>query len=179
MTRGEKPAEVLPRSYGTAADLPHWKPALAGVVQFTVWGVPIPMGRPRVVARQGRPIAITPERTTDYRLAVQAAWREAGGLRLKPGLIAAEMAFLFARPESHYLKDGSLSAAGRKAVPGGTSDLSNLDKNVEDALNGMAWEDDRFIVWHTAGKDWTRRGSPAHATVLAWVIDPDSPWRPQ
>ncbi len=41
-----------------------------------------------------------------------------------------------------------------------TPDLDNLEKAVLDALNGVAYEDDRFVVAKNAQKKYIRRDEP-------------------
>jgi len=45
-----------------------------------------------------------------------------------------------------------------------TPDLDNLEKAVLDALNGVAYEDDRFVVAKNAQKKYIQRDEP-HVTV--------------
>lgn len=146
------------------------------VVRFTVLGVPVPMARPRVTRNGTR--TFTPAPTTAWRDAVRAAWQAAGSPRLPDAPLYLELTFCFARPPSHYGRRGSLSATGRRAIPGGTADLSNLAKNVEDALNGMAWTDDRFITQTAAAKVWAARDAAPSALVLAWAPERDDVVRP-
>jgi Holliday junction resolvase RusA-like endonuclease len=41
-----------------------------------------------------------------------------------------------------------------------TPDLDNLEKAVLDAMNGVAYEDDRFVVAKNAQKRYVRRDEP-------------------
>jgi Holliday junction resolvase RusA-like endonuclease len=66
----------------------------------------------------------------------------------------------FRRPPSHYNKDGSLSAAGRRAIPGGKIDADNIAKLVMDALNKLAWSDDRYITRLDVVKAFSVDGVP-------------------
>jgi Holliday junction resolvase RusA-like endonuclease len=143
------------------------------VIRLTIAGDPIPMGRPRVT-RNGMH-TYTPSRTTAWRDAVRLAWKQAGAIRLPDAPLALEAQFLFARPPSHFLQGGKLSAAGRRAIPGGTADVSNLVKNLEDSLSRFAFTDDRFIVLQTGEKRWAREPA-THA--LIWVIQDDDVARP-
>ena len=80
---------------------------------------PVPKGRPRL----GNGHAYTPERTRVYEQQVAWAYKQAGGT-LHEGPLAVTMVFR------------------AKTWPG---DLDNLVKAVLDALNGIAWRDDRQI----------------------------------
>ena len=54
--------------------------------------------------------------------------------------------FVFARPASHWTTKGALSAAGRRATHPGKPDLSKIVRAVEDALSGIAYDDDKRVV---------------------------------
>jgi Holliday junction resolvase RusA-like endonuclease len=45
-----------------------------------------------------------------------------------------------------------------------TPDLDNLEKSVLDALNGVAYDDDRFVVAKNSQKKYIRHEKP-HVTV--------------
>lgn len=137
------------------------------VLRFEVLGTPVPMARPRVTRNGSH--TFTPAPTTAWRDAVRLAWQQSGSPRLPDAPLYVELTFVFARPPSHYGTKGKLSAAGRRAIPGGTADLSNLAKNIEDALNGLAWTDDRFITLTSAEKVW---GPTPCARVLCWAPSP-------
>lgn len=151
-------------------------PMTSPVIHLEVLGTPVPMGRPRVTRNGSH--TFTPDSTTVWREAVRLAWKHAGAQRLPDAPICCEMTFLFARKPSHFLRSGKLSAAGRRAIPGGTADASNLAKNVEDALNGLAWTDDRFITQASVEKAWAPAGQPPCARLLAWCPDRDDVARP-
>ena len=90
---------------------------------------------------------------------VQVAWRRAGATSLPDGPVHLTITATFLRPSGHHLRDGSLSAAGRRAVlPAPRIDVDNLAKGVMDALNGCAWRDDRQVVELTVRKQWASGG---------------------
>jgi Holliday junction resolvase RusA-like endonuclease len=90
-------------------------------VVFVVRGCPVPLAR----HRSGRHGTYLPKRSRDYRSLVQAEWLAAGRQTLGDRPFTASLRFYGARP---------------------TADVSNLAKAVEDALNGLAYVDDRQVV---------------------------------
>ena len=95
-------------------------------ITFTVPGDPVPKGRPRsVVSASGRLRTYTPRRTQDYEAEIGAEW------------IAARKTYApFGGPVS------LLIAVFEKRHP---ADLDNYVKVVLDALNGLAFEDDKQV----------------------------------
>ena len=68
-----------------------------------------------------------------------------------------EFMFVFDRPKSHY-RTGKHSNQLRGDAPRfhtSNTDLSNLVKFVEDALNGIFWRDDKFIASTSCRKIWS------------------------
>jgi len=59
------------------------------------------------------------------------------------GPVAVEGAYIYARPKNP-------SSEYKTSVP----DLGNLDKAVEDALSGVVYLDDRYIIDHRYVKSW-------------------------
>lgn len=109
-----------------------------GTLTFTVPGLPAPKKRPRVAFkdRRGRPLkkphTYTPGRTRDYESAVAWAAREAmtqTGMREIVGWVSL---WVVAFVESEHQGDGD-----------------NFLKSVADALQGVAYANDRQVV------DWS------------------------
>lgn len=90
--------------------------------RFRVPVRPVPKGRPRVSYRGGRVITYTPAKTRRFENLVRA-YAVANGIELEEGDVGLLLRFETASP----------------------ADVSNLVKNVEDALNGIAYEDDRQV----------------------------------
>ena len=82
---------------------------------------------------------------------------DAQGVEAISGPLEVTVTCVFERPKSHFKADGwSLSRAGEGAIP--RADVDNLVKPVLDALNGRAFEDDRFVTALTARKEWGEKG---------------------
>ena len=90
------------------------------MVEIRVAGPPVPKGRPRFT--QGR--VYTPKRTLDYETQIGWAWLETGAPRFE-GPVSVEI----------IVREGKRHPA----------DLDNYIKIVLDALNGLAWADDRQV----------------------------------
>ena len=125
-----------------------------GVIEFFIPGQPRPKGRPRFNPKSGR--AYTPKDTVVWERHIMGVW-DAQGLPAIIGPLEVTVKCVFERPKSHFRANGiSLSKAGEGAVP--RADVDNLVKPVLDALNGRAFEDDRFVTALTATKEWGGRG---------------------
>lgn len=102
----------------------------AGVLTVTIPGEPIPKGRPRFNRKTGR--AVTPERTAAAESVV--AWQVRAA--------ASEQGFVLP-----FLANLHVSLSfGSKAKPGKWPDIDNCVKLCFDALNSVAWVDDRQVV---------------------------------
>jgi Holliday junction resolvase RusA-like endonuclease len=121
-------------------------------LSFTVLGAPVPKARPRRSKHGG---VYTPASTTQAEERVKREWMFAGGYTLGDGPLSVTVEAYFARPPSHYLKAGGLSAAGKRATVPGRCDADNVAKLCLDALNGLAFTDDRQVVALHAHKWWT------------------------
>ena len=75
-------------------------------------------------------------------LALAMAHRPAEPIREPVTLTAV---CVFARPKSHFRRDGSVKPDAPKWYPS-TPDWDNVGKWIGDALNGTFWHDDRLIV---------------------------------
>lgn len=114
-------------------------------LSFTVPGVPVPKGRPRMT-RAG--IAFTPKSTRSYesRLALAAgeAMQSAGFSAPVLGPLAVYVGVCLPVPSS-WPQWRVQAALRRNVVPTGLPDVDNVLKTI-DALNGIVWKDDSQIV---------------------------------
>lgn len=95
--------------------------------QFDISGEPVPKGRPRMmVTASGKAHTYTPGRTKAYEDVIGWRWRERG-----------ESPFEGAVQVSIHVFEGAKQHAG---------DLDNYVKVVLDALNGLAFADDKQVV---------------------------------
>lgn len=126
-------------------------------------GPPTGKARPRV-NRNGH--AYTPDATTRAEERVRAAWVHAGRPHLGDGPLAMVLSVVVDRPKAHWLVDGTLSAAGRRApYPTSRPDLDNVWKLVADSLNGCAYRDDAQLTHVNASRCWAGRDEHAHMLI--------------
>ncbi len=118
-------------------------------VSFEVLGKPVPKARARTVRKGNRTWSFTPKKVATWEKTIK---KEASKYFEKPmeGPIMVTMIFYLERPNSRRIDTW---------VPT-TPDLDNLEKSVLDALNGVAYPDDRFVVAKNAQKRYVRRDNP-------------------
>ena len=117
---------------------------MSAVVTLTVPGAPIPLERARI-GKGGR--HYLPAKSDEYRQRVQAAWMQSGRPDLGDIRLTVSARFYLARPASHYgtgRNAHTIKARYLDAIPLG--DIDNYAKATLDALNALAYTDDRQIV---------------------------------
>ena len=132
-------------------------------VYFEVLGDPVPKARARTVRKGGRTWSFTPKKVVLWEKLVKT---EAEKHFKKPlmGPLMVSMIFYLNRPASRRVETW---------VPT-TPDLDNLEKAVLDALNGVAYEDDRYVVAKNGQKKYVRYDDPrvcVRITSLSKQID--------
>lgn len=101
---------------------------------FEVRGRVVGSARPRVT-RRGTYI---PQKTRDYRNRIKGAFMEAGGMR-RSGPVSVRVCVYRELPKSRPKRVESEPDTFKP-------DVDNIAKNVLDALNGIAWDDDSQVV---------------------------------
>lgn len=121
-------------------------------VMFSVVGEARGKARPRMT-RAGH--TYTPDSTVIAENAVRDAWVAAGRPSFGEAPVGVSISVFTVRPKVHFKRDGSLSAAGLRAVyPVKKPDLDNVVKLVCDALNGLAWRDDSQVGTLMVMREW-------------------------
>ena len=120
---------------------------------FTIYGKPQGKGRPRFTSRCGHPSAYTPKPTIDYEKSIQnglkSKFAENEMLRQMP-IFAADIPLAvyinayFEPPKSKPKKWRNDALAGYYK-PLVKPDIDNIAKVVLDALNGLAYADDKQV----------------------------------
>lgn len=114
-------------------------------IKFTVYGKPQGKARPKFT-RQGR--VYTPKQTADYEQQIRQAYISAGGQLISdtaPILICITAEFKKAK-------------SSKMQAPTLKPDTDNIAKIVCDALNGIAYHDDKQITSLTVDKVWADDG---------------------
>jgi Holliday junction resolvase RusA-like endonuclease len=110
-------------------------------IKFTVYGKPQGKARPRFT-RQGR--AYTPKNTVDYEKQIKQAYIAAGGTLISDTFpIQICITACFKKAKSNKMQFPTLKP-----------DTDNIAKVVCDALNGVAYHDDKQITSLTVDKVW-------------------------
>lgn len=137
---------------------------------FTVPGVPVAKGRPRVTIRGGRPRAYTPEKTEKYENLVRLAFREEfPDAEPAAGPIILEFRAYFPVPKSFSKKKKQLALQGvlqKTTKP----DLDNIQKAIQDGLNGVAFADDSQIFRYVATKNYSETPR-VDIKIIEWEDD--------
>lgn len=120
-------------------------------VSFFVHCEPVPQPRAKVSTLGGfaRAYVDAKHPIHAYKQAIREAFR---GEKLQ-GPLACSLFFSFTRPKSHTKKQ-------RQCLwHTGNADIDNLAKAVFDALNGVAYDDDKQIAFFQAHKRWVDQGA--------------------
>ena len=109
------------------------------MIKFTVPGIPVAKGRPRVT----RTHTYTPKKTKDYEKLVQYSC----GYKGKPleGPIRIDIKLYMYIPKNTSKVKIRAKLAG-EILPTKRPDWDNMAKSITDALNGIAFKDDNQIV---------------------------------
>lgn len=114
-------------------------------IRFTVPGKPVGKARPRVTTRGGHARAYTPERTKEFEDRVRQAYIEKYGYTKMAGTLKVDIIAFFEPPVSTPKKNRWSMING--FIPYYKKpDIDNVIKSVMDALNGVAYYDDRNVI---------------------------------
>lgn len=124
---------------------------------FSVTGKPVPQPRARITKKGHR---YYPDNGIyEYRQQLAEAAKAAGATPTAEAPLTMIVDWVFVRPKSHFRKDGTLRP-GKPILPVG--DNKNLLSGLEDALEGIAYVDDRQIGKHVMERTY---GTEARTTV--------------
>lgn len=116
-------------------------------ITFTVPSKPQGKGRPRF----SRGHTYTPKKTAEYEALIRRMYQLAGGKMFK-GAVHISILMLYPIPKNTPKAKAQQMLSG-EILPTKKPDGDNVEKAVADALNGIAYEDDSFIV----SASWEKR----------------------
>lgn len=135
--------------------------------RFTVPGDPVPWGRAGVDTRGGKARHYTPTKTLNFELAVRVAAQNAGVLPIE-GPVKLTILTEWAWPKSKERKTKPRNWEWRGSGP----DADNVAKAVMDALNGIAYKDDRQVAKLIVTKTRPVQGMPSQTLVYIEPLPP-------
>lgn len=116
------------------------------MINFSVPGQPVAKGRSRSVRRGNKIGHYTPQATVSYENLVRmAAWEKMQGKQIISGPAKVDISLFFKIPQS-WAKNKRLAALSGEIMPTIKPDCSNVLKAIEDALNGVVWDDDKQVI---------------------------------
>ena len=115
-------------------------------VMFTIYGEPVPKGRPRFSTRGKFPVAYTPEKTKHYESEVGMMAKAAmGASEPLEGALEAFIYVTFAVPASYSKKRTEACLSGQEKHTK-KPDLDNVVKSVIDGMDKIVFENDSQIT---------------------------------
>lgn len=144
-------------------------------IHFIIPGRPVGKGRPRF-SRSGH--CWTPDRTVAYERDIRLAYWETCGRKCfgADKALSVEIVLYYVRPK-RMTKRNRIMAQRGVLRPIVKPDVDNVTKSILDALNGIAFSDDRQIVQVTCEKwyDITEENTGfASVTIKGWNMEDDA-----
>ena len=144
---------------------------MTGTLHIRINGEPRGKQRPRFT-KQGR--TYTPKETREYEAQIREAALKAAAILgyAKPPAdcpVSVHINAFFPVPKSYSLKKCEMAKNGL-IYPTKKSDADNIAKIICDALNGIAYHDDKQVVELLVSKRYARYGEP-HVGVTVMPLD--------
>jgi Holliday junction resolvase RusA-like endonuclease len=136
---------------------------------------PVPKARARVVVRDGKVRAYTPDKTAaaeEFIRASAISWANRQGVKRFPifeeGLpIRMRALFIRSRPKS---------LPKRVLMPTSRPDLDNYTKLLKDSIRGIIYHDDSDVVGELAEKEYVEDGGIPRVELTVWeALERDMP----
>ena len=126
---------------------------------FTVEGKPQGKARARTFynKQRGKMQSITPEQTKSYEDLIRWSYKAAGGKYLGEKVLQVDIQAFYPIPQA-FSKVKTKDALNGDIRPTTKPDCDNIIKVVLDALNGVAYYDDKQIVAVSCNKYYGERG---------------------
>lgn len=133
------------------------------MVIFSIPGEPVGKARARTVRNGSKSISYTPEKTKEYERLVRFCYMKARGKYFEDKPIRAIITAYYHIPKSDSKKQRELKLQD-EVLPCIKPDCDNIAKIILDALNGLAYVDDKQIVSLTVTKQYAE--TPEVVVVL-------------
>lgn len=143
---------------------------MAGVHSLIIPGEPQGKARAKVTTRGGHAHAYTPGKTELYENLIKVLWLESRHAPIE-GAIVVWVTAVFGIPKSASKAQRAEMEAGR-LWPCKKPDFDNIGKVIADALNGLAWLDDKQICDSCTLKRYTRPGEQPHVRLIYSELNP-------
>ena len=129
------------------------------MIVFTVEGKPQGKARARTFYNKklGRMQSITPEQTKSYEDLIRWSYTSAGGKYLGETTLQVDIQAFYPVPKS-FSKAKTNDAVTQKLRPTTKPDCDNIIKVVLDALNGVAYYDDKQVICVSCNKYYGETG---------------------
>jgi Holliday junction resolvase RusA-like endonuclease len=114
------------------------------MIEFEIIGEPVGKGRPKFSSRGGFARAYTPKKTTDYEKKVKECYLDQIGTKFE-GALRVEITAFYPIPKSTSKKN-RVKMLRDEIRCTKKPDIDNIAKIILDALNGVAYEDDKQVV---------------------------------
>ena len=139
-------------------------------MHFIIPGDPTGKGRPQFSTVNGHAVARTPKKTRDYEAFVKMCYlNSASKLDFIDGYVYAQIDCFYAIPKSYSKKKRQLIEAGLM-FPDKKPDCDNIAKGILDALNGIAYNDDKQVIELHVYKRFTERPR-VEVTIKELTVD--------
>lgn len=125
-------------------------------MEFVVEGEPQGKARPRFSRKSGT--VYTPAKTAKYEKEIRQAFLDAGGKMIPEGSYAIVIMNAYFEIPKSYAKGKRLACERNINRPDKKPDIDNVLKVVLDALNKVAYEDDKQVIGIVCRK-WYSHGS--------------------
>lgn len=142
------------------------------IVRFDIIGEPKGKGRHRAAVVGGKIRTYTPAETASYENLVKVMYMQQVGNKRLTGAIQANITAFYKVPKS-WAKKRKQSAAFGEERPQTKPDCDNIAKIILDALNGIAYEDDKQVVCLSVNKYYSEN-TQAFVTVQLMELDKDN-----
>ena len=118
------------------------------LLKIEIPGSPIGQGRPKFSTINGHPKAYDPEKSRNYkayvRMLATQAMKDSGFTMIEgPCVLRIDAYFEVPKSKSKRFREAALLDQER---PTKKPDADNIVKAIQDALNGLAYKDDAYIV---------------------------------